>query len=290
MQVKKRFYNFRLFGKRKWAQVKQRALELLEAYLQNIEDEQKREKKRRFHLWALSKFEQVWADHLYDSKTKFYLGRILRSIWKFEITHGPNGWHPHWHVLVIGYFPLFVLQAAWIACGGGSVIDMRSARSVESVSEYVAKYEAKPVFELEGEEEQGLSFDLQVSLEASLYGRKLFEVWGLSELLQEEDDGYEFVGIARGVRCELEVDNLHEVPALVRRLGGMSRDGPVMAFLCEAVVSVREYVEGEVVELSTRAGAYLDAEGRIWLVGSERLDEFVSLGLGRCRKSEVAED
>ncbi|MCX8164354.1 MAG: hypothetical protein N3D14_03050 [Aquificaceae bacterium] len=204
------------------------------------------------------------------------MGRILRSIWKFEITYGfVSGWRPHWHVLVIGYFPLFVLQAVWLMCGSGEVVDIRLAKSVESISGYVAKYEAKPAVDLGSEE---LSHELQVSLEASLYGRKLFEVWGLSELKQEEDDGYEFVAIARGVRCELELDNLHELPALTRKLGGMSRDGPVMMHLCRAYVSSRINLgDGEVLDLTAVAGAFLDAEGRIWLVGDENFEHVVGL-------------
>ncbi|MCS7136822.1 MAG: protein rep, partial [Candidatus Caldarchaeum sp.] len=271
LQVKKRFYNFRLFGKKKWNKVKQRALELLEVYLNNIKDDKEREKKRKFHLWTIQRFEKMWNDQLYNSKSKLYVGRIMRSIWKFEITYNPvTGWHPHWHVLVVGYFPMFVLQAAWTVCGGGPVIDVRAVHSVEDVAEYISKYEAKPVFEVEeqGGERVQLPFETLVSLEASLYGRKLFETWGLSELLlDEKEEEYEFEGVAFGVSCELLIDNLHGVPRLVEELR-RARDGPerCMMVLCEAVVSVRVRMDGEVVELQETVKAVLDEEGRIWLV------------------------
>ncbi|MCS7138421.1 MAG: protein rep [Candidatus Caldarchaeum sp.] len=277
MQVKRRFYNFRLFGKKKWVKVKEKALELLEKYLENIGDVGVREQKRRFHLWTIERFEKMWHEYLYNSQTKFYMGRILRSIWKFEITYNPvAGWHPHWHVVVVGYFPLFVLQAAWVMSGGGAVVDIRAVSGVDAVSEYISKYEAKPVFSLEGQEVE-LPFDVQVSLEASLFGRKLFETWGLGELYYEEDEGYEFVGVARGVRCELEVPNLHGVPAIARNLVVHSRDGPVMTFLCKATVRVREYMgDGVCAEFCIKeVGAYLDQKGRIWLVGDSRFEELV---------------
>ncbi|MCS7137589.1 MAG: hypothetical protein NZ941_04375, partial [Candidatus Caldarchaeum sp.] len=140
-------------------------------------------------------------------------------------------------------------------------------------SEYVAKYEAKPVFELE-EEGEGVSFEALVSLEAALYGRKLFEVWGLSELEQKGEDGeFVYLGIASGVSCELEINNLHRLPRLVEELR-RSRDGPVKP-LCWAVVRVKEFVEGTEHVFSRRCYAYYDEGGRIWLFGDERFEEVV---------------
>ena len=284
LEVKKRFYNFRLFGRRKWPQVKQKALELLEVYLQRVADERERERRREFHLWTLRRFEEAWADQLYNSKGKFYLGRILRSVWKLEMTYNPQaGWHPHFHVLVVGLFPLFLLQAVWVMCGGGEVIDLRLVRGAEGVAEYVAEYEGKPVASVEDGE---LTHEQQVALEAALYGRKLFEVWGLAELEQKVEDGYELVAVARRVKCELELDNLHELPRLVRQLRKQSRDGPAMMFLCWATVEAVEWIGGEAWEFKARAGVFLDEAGRLWLVGDEKFERIVdawSVKVGRWR-------
>lgn len=263
IEVKRKFYNFKPFGKRKWERVRREVLERLDVYLRNIGDDRERERRRRFHEWVLEEFELAWADKLYDSKDRLYMGRILRSVWKFELTYNPErGWHPHWHVLVIGYFPLFLIQAVWVACGGGEVIDLRVARDLKEVMSYVADYESKPAVELGG----GVSYEMELAVEEALYGRKLFEVWGLAELDVDDEDGeFVFEDVVRGAESVLEVENLHNLPVVVR---GLSRDGPI-AYVGGAVIERRIWVEGDEVVLRVSAGVIVDKKGRIWLLPEE---------------------
>lgn len=114
-------------------------------------------------------------------------------------------------------------------------------------------------------------------MESAVYSRKLFEVWGLSELEQGEESDYESLGIVRGVHSELERENLHDLPKLVRKLRGLSRDGPVMMRLGRAVVSYRIFIGNKLMETKALAEAFLDVDGRIWLVGDEKFEELVRM-------------
>lgn len=268
LAVKRKFYQSRLFGKKKWDAVKKKALELLDDYLSHVKDEKEREDLRRFHLWTIEQFEAHWKDYLHDSKAKWHIGKILRSVWKFEITYSPQaGWHPHFHVIVVGYFPLFVLQALWVMAGGGPVIDMRAVKPGDkgAIAE-LSKYEAKPVVSLDGI--KNLPEDLQRELELVLYNRRLFEVWGMKDLLTEPEKEWEFLGIVRKAESELDLPNLHDLPKQVRELRKLSKkEGQsVMMELCDAVVRL------DSLDLRFRVKAFLDSKGNIWLVGSDDFD------------------
>jgi hypothetical protein len=66
-----------------------------------------------------------------------------------EVTYnaGKEAWHPHLHILAEGtWLPQQDLRSAWHRITGDShVVDVRLARTTDNLSNYVAKYLAKPI-------------------------------------------------------------------------------------------------------------------------------------------------
>lgn len=77
----------------------------------------------------------------------------------------------------------------------------------------------------------------------------------------EEEKEWIFEGIVRRASSELEIENLHNLPRLVRRLRVLSRREPVMLELCRATIWAESLQE------RFRVRAVLDVNGDIWLIG-----------------------
>ncbi|MEM0326841.1 MAG: hypothetical protein QW733_07415, partial [Desulfurococcaceae archaeon] len=262
-RVKQRFYQKRVFGKKVYPRLRQRALELMEVYLSRISNERMREKLRELHMSFLERFEEEWKDYLYDSKCGLKFGQIFNSVWKFELTYSPeHGFHPHWHVLVAGYYPLFLLQALWIECGGGEVIDIRAVNNRRGATAELTKYILKPAVSGVLTEEE------MVQVEIALYNRKKLEVWGLAELelvRDEEEEEYEFVAYLYHAEVGLSVPNLRDVPRLVRELRRreMESGERCMFYFCDATVYNRRTGREQ------RFPVLLDSRGRFWLFAED---------------------
>lgn len=99
---------------------------------------------------------------------------------------------------------------------------------------------------------------------------------------------WEFLGIVRKVKSELDLQNLHSLSKQVRKLRSLSKkEGmPVMMELCDAVV----WFDG--LNLRFRVKAFLDSRGNIWFVGSDAFDRAIGdCGVwGKRRRSSPKED
>lgn len=75
---------------------------------------------------------------------KLWKHNVTGGVAGLELTHGPPGWHPHYHLLIdANYIPRSLLIKAWKAITGGAWhVDIRQIRPEDGVHE-VAKYVAK---------------------------------------------------------------------------------------------------------------------------------------------------
>ncbi|MCK5565387.1 MAG: protein rep [Planctomycetes bacterium] len=109
-------------------------------------------------------------------KLRFLRDRIRGGIWFFQIKKSEESgqWHPHLHCLIDSEFmDREKLSQLWQRTTLGSmVIDIREAKSVGKVAEYVGRYSARPSILAE------LDIDDRVELIGALHGRRLVGMWG----------------------------------------------------------------------------------------------------------------
>ena len=209
-----KLYQLRV-GKRNWEKIRQAFVREALSYYRALKEsgDEKARAKTRKQLRYFRRFEAQIKPHL-SQGIKF--GQLFNAMWKFEITYTANGWHPHWHGIVDGYIPKLLLTVVWRMATDnlGEITDVRKVsrgkKGLLELTKYITKH-----WEL-----GGVPFEKLVELEASLFGRKKFRVWGFEILeLEEEEEREEEVFFLWQLRCELKTrQNLRDVPRLVRLL------------------------------------------------------------------------
>lgn len=120
---------------------------------------------------------------LYDSfrelrRLTLFKNSAFGGIWFFECKRGKDGmWHPHLHLVIEGkYIKKSELSRQWERVTSDSpIVDIRSVKNPQQVSEYVAKYATKPC------ELRFLNLDDRQMLLYSLEKRRLCGTWGTAK-------------------------------------------------------------------------------------------------------------
>lgn len=204
-----KLYQWRV-GRNNIRKLKKESIREIRVYDRNLKakgDPERRKKVKRQIEFTREFFK--WLEGYVGAGYKF--GQLLNALVKFEITYSPeHGFHPHFHLIADRHIPKVVLTALCRLVGFGEVSDIRAVRGHEGFVE-LTKYITKH-WELEG-----LSEEQKVELEASLMFRKKFRVWGfeLVELEKESKEKEERKHLW-WLRVEVEGQNLHEIPRLVR--------------------------------------------------------------------------
>jgi len=118
---------------------------------------------------------------LYDSFRKYrklnLLKRYVRGgVWFFQIHQAKSDdlWHPHLHCVIDSpWIDKYELSAAWeMVTKTSKIINIKEVKDAESMSEYVARYAARPSILT------NLSHWSRIELISSLHGRRLVGTWG----------------------------------------------------------------------------------------------------------------
>lgn len=156
----------------------------------NVKDWLKETKQPKFLTLTLKHSDAPLA-HQVDSLYKFFvkfrrLNEIKKTIkggiWFFQIKKSEKDdlWHPHIHCVIDSDFiRQSVLSKLWLkTTASSSVVDIRQIKDTDSVSEYVARYCARPAtLKPLGQ------FDV-FELIAALHGRRLCGTWGTGRAVQ----------------------------------------------------------------------------------------------------------
>ncbi|MCS7202784.1 MAG: protein rep [Dictyoglomus sp.] len=253
-EVKKRFGDLRVSGRKRYPKLREKVEELLSRYIERVREtdgEEEARKRYEFHTNVMRKFEKRFGNKLYESGMK--VRDIFKGIWKFEITtnsnHCSNHWHSHWHIILSGYIPLFLLQALWIEAGGGEILDIRQVKEKREAIDELSKYHVKPV--IKEEQLQKLSEETLIELEESLYGRRKVETWGIEKVEIEKESQWKLVKLFTNIRVKLSVNNIRDIPKRVRELWKNDIDD----FEYCIAKNEKYEIEGKIV---------LDKHGNLW--------------------------
>ena len=98
------------------------------------------------------------------------------GIWFFQVKKSSDNltWHPHLHCLIVGYYiPQIWLSNMWFRSSKCSkVVDIRKVYKPEKVSQYVARYAARPANLKDYTEAE------RMEIFESFHGRRLCGTWG----------------------------------------------------------------------------------------------------------------
>jgi len=125
-------------------------------------------------------------EHLYNSFKKFrkldLLKRNIRGgIWFFQIHKSTEDdlWHPHLHCVIDSpWIDKYEISTAWeLVTKTSKIINIKEVKDADSVSEYVARYAARPSILA------NLAQSERVELIRSLHGRRLVGTWGTARTI-----------------------------------------------------------------------------------------------------------
>ena len=192
-----RLYELKIFGKRKWKEVKRAFFEELKAYRQNLKNAKGKDGKPKYspkeirkivktQIRYFKRFIRRYKNLPKSEKLKF--GQVISAVWVFELTKSEAGYHPHWHGIVLAEIPKVLLTALWKMAtkGDAYITDIRKVSSPTEAIEYVEDYVADGFvdvgqnFELgkNGGKIEGALKDELVEIEEALHGRRKVRAWG----------------------------------------------------------------------------------------------------------------
>jgi len=216
-----RLYELKIFGKRKWKEIKKAFFEELKEYRRNLKAKgvkaKKIRRKVRYQIKLFKEFVRRYKNLPNAEKLKF--GQIVSALWVFELTYNPEeGYHPHWHGLVLTRIPKVLLTALWKMATKGEafITDVRKVKDVEEGIEYVEDYVADGFIDVgEGTEP---NYEQMVEVEEALHGRRKVRAWGFDlmkgqQFGQKEESPYIWVhsyGLKISLLKESGKENLHD--------------------------------------------------------------------------------
>lgn len=114
-------------------------------------------------------------------RNKFFKKHCTGGIWFFQIKRsGKDGlWHPHLHCIITGgYIDGRKLSREWLKVSHSSkIVDIQSVKKADSVSQYVARYCARP------SNLEGLPIDMGIELIQAMEGLRICGKWGTGRTL-----------------------------------------------------------------------------------------------------------
>ena len=195
-----RLYELKIFGKRKWKEIKKAFFRELKEYRQNLKRKGVKPRKIRrkvsYQIKLFKRFIRRYKNLPNAEKLKF--GQIVPALWAFELTYNPEeGYHPHWHGIVLTQIPKVLLTALWKMATKGEafITDVRKVKDIEEGIEYVEDYVADGFIDVgEGAEP---NFEQMVEVEEALHGRRKVRTWGF-DLLRGQQFGQKGSGTEEG--------------------------------------------------------------------------------------------
>ena len=184
----RKLYQFRIFGKRNWAELRREFAKECLNYYRNLlgqgKSRSEARKKVQFQIKIFREFEKLREVH--GTNVKF--NDLFEAVWKFELTYSSDsGFHPHWHGITTLLIPKLLLTVLMRRVGLGEVCDIRAVSSREAIVE-LSKYTNK-YWELEGAD-----FETLLAVESALIGFQKLRVWGVPEM-EGEGDGVRYFGL-----------------------------------------------------------------------------------------------
>ena len=191
-----RLYELKIFGKRKWREVRKAFFEELKEYRENLKRKGLKPKeirrKVKLQVRLFKKFVNRYRN--LPDKEKKKLGQILNVLWAFELTYNPEtGYHPHLHGIGLGEIPKVLLTVLWRMAtkGEGEIVDVRKVKDMEEAFDYLEDYLADGFIDLG--DFRGVSKEQMIEVEEALHGRRKVRVWGF-DLLKGQQLGLEGSG------------------------------------------------------------------------------------------------
>jgi hypothetical protein len=170
-----RLYELRIFGKRKFKEIRRKFFEELRAYRQRLKElnfsPKEIERKVELQKKLFREFVNRYRNRAGAEKLK--LGQILPIVWVFELTKFEKGYHPHWHGVGFFEMPKLLLTVLWREAtkGEADITDIRRIRdmreAVKYLEDYVADFVDVDVVEIEE----------KLEVEMALYGRRKVRAW-----------------------------------------------------------------------------------------------------------------
>lgn len=155
-------------------------------------------------------------EKLYESfkkyrKLKFMKQHVQGGVWFFQIHKSKKDglWHPHLHCVIDAkWMDKYKLSALWEDVTGDScIINIKEVKDPNSMSEYVARYSARP------STLAGLGEPDRLELMTCLHGRRLVGTWGTARTITlrpskpPDSDDWKHIGYFGTVMSMLDTDN-----------------------------------------------------------------------------------
>jgi hypothetical protein len=178
-----KLYELRPFGKRKFKEVKRAFYEELREYARNLKARGYSPKVIRRKVRLQKKLFKKFVNRYRNlpGVERLKLGQLVPALWVFELTKSPEGYHPHWHGIVLAEVSKVLLTVLWkIATRGEAYItDVRKVSNVKEALQYVEDYLADGFVDIgEGPESLKDRYEEMVAIEEALHGRRKVRAWG----------------------------------------------------------------------------------------------------------------
>jgi len=186
-----KLYELKIFGKRKWKEIKKAFFEELKEYRRNLKAKGVKPRKIRrkvgYQIKLFKKFVRRYKSLPNAEKLKF--GQIVPALWVFELTKSEEGYHPHWHGIVLTQIPKVLLTALWKMATGGEafITDVRGVKDTKEAMEYLEDYVADGFIDIGGEgEAMDGRLEEMVEVEEVLHGRRKVRAWSFDLLRRQQ--------------------------------------------------------------------------------------------------------
>lgn len=178
---------------------------------------------------------------------KLKFGQIITAVWIFELTKSSEGYHPHWHGIVLAQIPKVLLTALWKMATKGEayITHIRKVSSPAEAIEYVEDYVSDGFIDLGDDEEENkkrgqggvphkADKEELIEIEEALHGRRKVRAWGFDlmkgqQFGQQASDTYVWVhsySIKFHLLKESRKTNLHDYWRMYWKARELNKEQP----------------------------------------------------------------